>query len=498
MKTKTTLLSAALLAVAITPFIGFCSDADSAGKNKTPVAFNMESVEIDRSGKNKLTSYADMLEKVTPAVVSIRTAQTIKYIRQRQMSPFDILRRFHGFGFNMPDSGDDDDSGAQQQPAIREQKVQTGLGSGTIIHPDGYILTNRHVISNQNGTEAEEITVELADKRTFTAKVIGTDPQTDVAIIKIDGKALPVAKIADSSKLRVGDIVFAIGNPMGVGMTVTHGIVSALGRELGVIRRADAYENFIQTDASINPGNSGGPLIDADGRVIGMNTAIASRTGQNIGLGFALPSNLAIDVVSSLVNSGEVARGFLGLEGQDLTNELAESFKLDAPRGALVSRVVEDSPAEKAGLKPEDVILAVNGQDIASWSALRYNTMRIKPGEEATLTIWRNGETQKIKVTIGSQSDVKVAMFKGVELKEVNDVLRKQYGIPGNAQGVVITAVAPESILAGKVPVGTLILSVNGQQVFTPEDMEKLMNKDGANRLRVFSQGRTAVITLKP
>lgn len=337
------------------------------------VEFPVEARPVDRAGRVTPTSYADTLERVTPAVVSIRTAQMVHVVRRRGVFLEDVY----------------------------PEKLQTGLGSGTIIHADGYILTNRHVISTQNGRPAGEITVETADRRTFTARVIGSDPRTDIALIKIDGENLPVARLANSDVLRVGDIVFAIGNPMGVGISVSSGIVSALGRDIGILRRQDRLEHFIQTDASINPGNSGGPLVDAEGRVIGVNTAIISRTGGSVGIGFAVPSNLAVNIITSLVNKGAIEQGYIGVVPHDVTPQLARELKLPAVRGALVIHVGEGTPAERAGLREEDTITAVNGNAVDSSSGLRLQVSRLKPGDVAELEIYREGKRQVLRLTVG-------------------------------------------------------------------------------------------------
>jgi serine protease Do/serine protease DegQ len=379
-------------------------------------------------------------------------------------------------------------------PSSRLEK-RTGLGSGTIIHADGYILTNRHVISDETGAPAGEITVELSDKREFSAKVIGSDPSTDIAIIKIDGEKLPVAKVADSDALRVGDIVFAIGNPMGVGMTVTSGIVSALGRKVGILGEG-GIESFIQTDASINQGNSGGPLVDADGRVVGVNTAIASSTGGSIGIGFAVPSNFAVSIVENLVNNGTVARGYFGVAGKDVTPPLAEKLRLPTPQGALITHVEDSSPAGKGGVKVDDTIVSINNDPVESWETLRYLTSKLKAGEKAQVEIYRNGKKQTLTVVTG----LRAGLFEGHEkLDALSDDLRKQYNIPTFVRaGVVITKISPNSIFSGEVPEGTVVLSVNGAATRTPEDVTKALRKGKENRLRVFTGERIFMLTVRP
>ena len=286
-------------------------------------------------------SFAPVVQKVTPAVVKIVTEARIHNTSMSGSGPGsqpdmdDLMRRFFGDGNN----------GQMPRHNFRGPRMprQEGLGSGVIITKDGYILTNNHVVDG-----AEQVKVALQDGREFTAKVIGRDPKSDVAVVKIDGKDLPTIPVADSDKVEVGDVVLAIGNPFGIGQTVTTGIVSATGRGNAI---GLDYEDFIQTDAAINPGNSGGALVDSEGRLIGINTAILSRSGGNQGIGFAIPSNLARDVSQSLVRDGRVTRGYLGVMIQDVNPALAKEFKLKSNTGALVSDVTEKSPAEKAGLK---------------------------------------------------------------------------------------------------------------------------------------------------
>lgn len=483
MKTRAVLFwNAALLLLTA----GMAGGLQAESAPSEEVRFPLEEKPLDRSNRERLTSYADVLDKVTPAVVSVRTAQVVRLLPSRQQNLEDLIRRFHG----LPPRGQ------EYSTTAREQKIPAGLGSGTIIHPDGYILTNRHVISVETGLGqsriADEITVELADKREFPAKVIGTDPRTDVAVLKIEGENLPVAKVSGSASLRVGDVVFAIGNPMGVGMTVTSGVVSALGREVGILGQG-GLENFIQTDASINPGNSGGPLVDAEGRVIGMNTAILSRSGGSIGIGFAVPSSMALEIAGNLVNAGEVRRGYLGLEGQDVTPQLAEAFELAKPQGVLVSRVASGSPAAKAGLQVEDVVVSLNGVPVENWLALRYQVSRLRPGSKVKFEVMRGGKKRELTVELTRQETT----FYGAELRALDDGLRQQYQIPGEIVGVVMTNVAADSLFAGQVAPGTVILSVNRRPVGTPEEVLQLMNQNRANVLRVYANGRVFFLTIR-
>jgi len=331
------------------------------------------------------SSYADMLARIMPAVVSIRTAEVI---------PASVLRRFNGRI---------DPDKVLKDEKTGETLMPTGLGSGTIVHPDGYVITNRHVVIKQDRSLAETVIVQLQDRREFRAKVLGVDAGSDIAVLKIEGRGLPYAKFADSDKARVGDVVFAIGNPLDAGMTVTSGIVSALGRA-GKQGMGMAFEDFIQTDAAINPGNSGGPLIDFEGRLLGMNTAIKSGTGGSIGLGYSIPANLIVSVATDLANGGKVVRGLIGVQGEDLS--LAEATKLNLGKaGAVrVSLVSEGLPAAKAGLRIGDVIVALDGKPFENWNELRLAISRRKPGEVLTINFIREGRGSLTRVTVAERA----------------------------------------------------------------------------------------------
>ena len=344
------------------------------------ISFETDAQPIDRTKPG--ASYADMLTRIMPSVVSISTAQVI---------PPEVLRRYRGRI---------DPADVKVDAKTGEVTIPTGLGSGTIINPDGYVVTNRHVVTMQDGSTAKTVFVKLSDRREFRAKVLGVDANTDIAVLKIDARDLPFARFADSDKARVGDMVFAIGNPLGVGMTVTSGIVSALGRSgMGL-----TFEDFIQTDAAINPGNSGGPLIDFEGRILGMNTAIrTSGGGGNIGIGFSIPSNLMISVAFDLANTGKVVRGMIGIQGEDLSPE--ESAKLStAGRGAVrVTEVTDQSPAAKGGLRKGDIIIALEAKAFDSWNDLRLAISRKKPGDAVVISYLRGGRGSLARVTIAER-----------------------------------------------------------------------------------------------
>ncbi len=341
---------------------------------QTPVT-----TKVDSNG-----GYSIAAKKAMPAVVNIFTSSKVVAVDPHQQFRDDPLFK-HFFG----------------EPDNEDNQPENSLGSGVIVSEQGFILTNHHVIAS-----ADEIEVALADGRKLAAKVVGTDPDTDLAILKVDSDNLPAITFAASEKLDVGDVVLAIGNPFGVGQTVTQGIISALGRNhLGI----NTYENFIQTDASINPGNSGGALINTEGNLIGINSAIYSRNGGSMGIGFAIPANIAKQVMEQIVATGTVTRGWVGIEAQDITPELAESFKLPQARGSLIAGVLKNSPADIAGIKAGDVLLAINDKEIADSSSMLNIIAALKPNEEAVLQIARAEKEIKITVIIGTRPKPVVA-----------------------------------------------------------------------------------------
>jgi serine protease DegQ len=321
--------------------------------------------------------YSLAAKKAMPSVVNIFTSSQVAAANPHDQFKDDPLFK-HFFG-----DPADDDPGNEDQP-------ENSLGSGVIVSEQGLILTNDHVVAS-----ADEIEILLSDGRKLAAKVVGTDPDTDLAVLKVDADKLPAITFAASEKLSVGDVVLAIGNPFGVGQTVTQGIVSALGRNhLGI----NTYENFIQTDASINPGNSGGALIDEDGNLVGINSAIYSRSGGSMGIGFAIPANIAKQVMEQIAVSGSVTRGWIGIEAQDITPELAESFKLSKPQGSLIAGVLQNSPAALAGLKAGDVLLAINDKEISDSSSMLNLIAVLKPNEKAVLKIARADKELLLKI----------------------------------------------------------------------------------------------------
>ena len=436
-----------------------------------------------------ISSFAPLVKRVMPAVVSVKIVQDVKVTGgpfgfqgpgpgdegggdpnagpgegeqggqgdqgnggPPQGDPFEQFRRF--FGQGMP----------------REYK-QHGLGSGVIVSPDGYILTNNHVVGN-----ADEIDVQLFDKRDFTAKVIGKDPKTDLALIKIDTKdkaPLPVAPLGVSGDTEIGDWVIAIGNPFGVGTTVTAGIVSAKGRILG-----GDYDDFIQTDASINPGNSGGPLFNAEGQVIGINTAIYSRTGSNVGIGFAIPIDLAKNVMEQLKSHGRVIRGWLGVEIQEVTNDLAQSFGLSHATGALVAKVDKDGPAAKGGIERGDIVMKFNGHDVHDEHELPALVAETPINKSVPVELIRNGKRMTVQVTTGERTEPTVQTAKaedqggswGMQVGDLTPDLAQQLHID-ITKGVVVRKVNPDSPAAdADLQPGDVVLEIDHNKVATVND----------------------------
>ncbi|MGC4073608.1 MAG: Do family serine endopeptidase [Nibricoccus sp.] len=413
-----------------------------------------------------LVSYADVIEPVQKAVVSVTSSKT--YYR-RSMAPFPWM------------------------PAPDRERKEIGIGSGVIVTADGYILTNNHVVEG-----VEELTVTLNDSREFKARVIGADPKTDVAVIKIEAESLPVATLADSDKLRVGDIVFAIGNPLEVGQTVTMGIVSATGRRVGILDEVQGYENFIQTDAAINQGNSGGALLDAKGRLIGINSAILSPTRANIGIGFAIPVNLARSIMEGLVETGKVTRGFLGVKVDPLSADLAETLQLKKDlKGVVVSVVAPGGPAEKAGIKVYDVITAINGRPVVSWEDLRLIVAQLAPNSEASVDLYREGKQRTIKAQLGELSDAlaRDELLTGVQVTRLNPAQRRQLGIDARFDGLMITDISEDSPHAEKLLPDMLILQINRQPVGDIENARALF-VPGRNLLMVYYHGVIRPLTV--
>jgi Do/DeqQ family serine protease len=327
------------------------------------------------------TGYAEVVSRVAPAVVTVRSERRVRAAEQFPFLDDPFFRQLFG---GRPGS----------TPQASQALVERALGSGVIVTPDGYILTNHHVIDG-----AQEIRVELNDNRALPAKVVGSDAPSDLAVLKVDARGLPVLPLGDSDRVRVGDVVLAVGNPLGVGQTVTMGIISAKGRQTGL--SDGSFEDFLQTDAPINQGNSGGALVNTSGELVGINSQIISPSGGNIGIGFAVPANMARSVVEQLTKTGKVRRGMLGVSVQSMTSDLASSLGLSDVRGALVNSVQPGGPAERAGLRRGDVVVGLNDAPVADGNALRNHVASTPPGEEVTLTISRDGREQQVRVTLG-------------------------------------------------------------------------------------------------
>lgn len=437
---------------------------------------------LTKTGK----AMAEIAAAVKPAVVNISTIRSAKI--SGGMDPFlddPFFRRFFGDNF-----------GRQKHP--REHK-SAGLGSGVVVSSDGYIITNHHVVK-----DADEIKVTLSDKKEFKGKVVGTDPKTEIAVIKIDASGLVGLPWGNSDRLQVGELVFAVGNPFGLNQTVTMGIVSALGRaNVGI---AD-YEDFIQTDAAINPGNSGGGLINVRGELVGINTAIFSTTGGYQGVGFAIPSNMVKSIMESLIKKGKVIRGWLGVSIQKITPELAKRFNLRSEDGALIGDVIENSPAEKAGLKRGDVIIEYDGKKVAEPYILRNMVANTLPGEEHALTVIRENRTMTVPLTIGElPADMQQAMniesdntMKGIGVQDITPDIAKKMRIPERIKGVIVNDVSEDSPAAGILMPGDVIQDINRKKVQNLSEYREIVSKIRSNEdilMLIYRGGSSLFITI--
>lgn len=446
---------------------------------------SQESVDfLTKTGK----AMAEVTAAVKPSIVNISTTRTLK--TSGGIDPFyddPFFRRFFGDQFHQ-----------QKQP---KERKSSGLGSGVIVSSDGYIITNYHVVKD---ADADGIKVLLSNKKEYNGKVIGSDPKTEISVIKIDAKDLPTLAWGDSDKLQVGEVVLAVGNPYGLNQTVTMGIVSALGRaNVGI---AD-YEDFIQTDAAINPGNSGGAMVNVRGELVGINTAIYSTTGGYQGIGFAIPSNMVKSVMESLTKTGKVVRGWLGVSIQQLTPELAKQFNLKENKGTLISDIVENSPADKAGLKRGDIILEYNGKKTEEPYILRNMVANTLPGEEHQLKISRDNKTMTVKVIIGElPSDLQQALsgeytnvMKGIGVQDITPEIAAKLKIPERIKGVIINDINDNSAAAGILRQGDVVQEINRITISDIKKYQEVVTKirEGEDvLLLVYRAGSSVFITL--
>jgi len=450
----------------------------------------LDGTEIDLlERQNK--AYEQIVQATTPAIVCIRTEHVVK-TEQSPLFMAPSLREFFGDRF----------------PQIPREQRQHALGSGVIFDPNGYIVTNNHVVDHASSVE-----VMLTNKRVYKAKAVGSDPDMDIAVLKIDAKDLPTVPLGDSSTLHVGDTVMAFGNPFGLNFTVTRGTVSALGRSQF---RIEPLQDFIQTDAAINPGNSGGALVDVKGQMVGINTAILSGNagpggeGGFMGIGFAIPINMAKRSMESLVKTGKVTRGYLGVSVGPLSPELAKEFKVSDTCGALVQDVTLGGPADKAGLKPGDVIRKYDGRTVSESDELLAMVASTDPGATVSLEILRNGEPLTLKVTLDQRpSDLgytpgryrapSAGPLRGISVKNLTPSLRKQLEIPPDVSGVVVVDVDPDSPAADYLAQGDVILSVNHHTVNSVADFNNLAAEaKGQVLLSIVRQGETLFAVISP
>jgi serine protease Do len=480
---------AGLLATGSVVYSATSGNENNQNNQKPPLNLRADNAPIDRDLKMG-NSFAPIVQKVTPSVVQVWVAT--KADNNGRMMNQDLqeqLRRF--FGRQFPQT--------PEQPEQPGGQGERALGSGVVISSDGYILTNNHVVQN-----ARTIRVKLNDGRNFTGKVIGTDPGTDVALIKIDAHDLQPITFADRSAAQVGDVVLAVGDPFGIGQTVTEGIISAKDRT-GVTEDGNSDEDFIQTDAAINPGNSGGPLVDTNARLVGINTSILSRTGGNQGIGFAVPANLCRWVADSLIKNGKVERGFLGVRIQDLTPELAKAMNINRTNGAVVADVSPNGAADKAGLKTGDVVVQFDSKPIQDANQLKLLVAESSPGIAIPVQLDRNGQTVNLNVTLKERTE-EVAKnepnsnrnqsdndaLHGVAVQDLDNQARQEANIPGDVHGAVITDVDPNSPAAeAGLRAGDVIQEINRQPVHSAQDAVKATAGKGGNGetlVRIWNQ----------
>lgn len=448
------------------------------------------------------TSYADVVEKTSPAVVRIESEIKERQNPQQQtpQSPFDDF-------FNSPQMPP-----GQQQP---RPQIQRGLGSGVIVSADGYILTNNHVVEG-----AEKITVLMSDNKSYEAKAVGLDKASDLAVLKIEGANFPFLNLGNSDNVRVGDIVLAIGNPLGIGQTVTAGIISAKGRRTG-LSDGNSFEDFLQTDAPINRGNSGGALVSLTGELIGINSQILSsgQSGGSIGIGFSIPSNMAKTVMEQLIQNGKVRRGMLGINIQNISEDVAKNLELKDTKGVIVSNVRPGSAAEKAGIKRGDIVTSINNEAIEDSNILRNKVAGTTPGSEIKIKILRDGKEQEVSATLdelsvdGEKSENKSGEKQpntekqsesgklGLNLQPLTPQISRQLELPADATGVVVTEVDQDGAAAQQgIARGDVIMEINRQVVNSLDDVKTALDKSGDKPILLLltRKGQTIYLTVKP
>ncbi len=433
-------------------------------------------------------SYADVVDHVAPAVVTIRSSRRV---RQPQQFPFfddPFFQQFFG----------------GRTPRTRQNyEVERALGSGVVVRADGYILTNHHVIDG-----AEDIKVDLNTRNTYSAKLVGSDPPSDLAVLKISAGTMPVLQLGDSDAVRVGDVCLAVGNPLGVGESVTAGIISAKGRSTDVVG-GGSFQDFLQTDAPINQGNSGGALVNTRGELIGINSQILSSNGGNIGIGFAIPSKMAQKVMTQLISKGKVQRGMLGVGIQPVTRDVASSLGLKDTHGVLVSSVTPGGPADKAGVKVYDVITQVNGKNVDDSNALRNEIASMEPGSDVTLTIIRNGAQQQIHAKVGELTPQAAAQSSGggqsgagrlgAAVAPLTPDIASQLGIRRGVQGLVVESVDPDGAAAQVgIQAGDVIQECNRQPVRSPADLQNALAKSAGRPalLLIYRDGQSLTVAV--
>jgi serine protease Do len=485
--TARTIATVALLAALVVPLQACSAQGDH---ERSPSATAMEAAAIQSP------DFVAVARAATPAVVNISTIRTVRAPAPGQADPFfedPFFRRFFGDDF-------------LRRFEVPRERRERSLGSGVIVSGDGYIVTNAHVIAGAEGIE-----VLLADDKRYSATVVGSDPKSDLAVIRIDARDLPALPWGDSDRLAVGQYVLAIGNPFGLNQTVTLGIVSAVGRaNVGIAE----YEDFIQTDAAINPGNSGGALVNVRGELVGINTAILSRSGGHLGIGFAVPSKMARAVMRSLIDMGRVVRGWLGVSIQPLTPALASKLGLDEPQGVLLAEVTPDSPAQRAGMQPGDVVIAFAGQQIRNPTVLRNVVAGTPVGEQVEMTILRDGQRKTLKVVLAEQPDeaardedrgapaVERNALSGMEVRTLTPALASRLGVRADTKGVVVTRVAPGAAAerAG-LREGDVIVAIERKPVASAEEFGRIagaVDPKESVLLTIQREGRTIFVVLEP